>query len=57
MWEYKVITPTYKVEHTLELILDKLGDEGWELVTTVEVHDVLSEYVKFIFKRPKVQNV
>ena len=49
-WEYKVISQTTADNpHVVEEALNALGKDGWELVATVP----LSNVVQFYLKRPR----
>lgn len=50
-WEY--FADNYALRNsmnTLEVALNKMGEKGWELVSTTQV----GEYFLVIFKRPKL---
>lgn len=52
-WEYKVVTKHQIILPREEPDLDKLGEEGWELVTVCERRQDSAPAVSFIFKRSK----
>ena len=47
-WEYKIIVCSNEYNNTL--LLNGMGDEGWELVSAVSMP---SETIHYIFKRLK----
>ncbi len=46
-WEYKWMT--WDIYKNTEVLLDELGEKGWELVTVIDRPDHNAEF----FKRPK----
>lgn len=58
-WDYKTINPSESyagveiLSQDPEKVLNELGDEGWELVETVEEGVGKSKYL--VFKRPKAR--
>lgn len=52
-WEYKVEIVKFD-SHTVEGILNRYGEEGWELVNMI---DRLGGYKLFIFKRRKEEPI
>jgi hypothetical protein len=57
-WDYKRVRfPILELpREDFETRLNKLGSEGWELVTTVvHEHHGYSSEVHFVFKRPRTE--
>jgi len=54
-WEYKVVIDTYTAQ--MEACLNRLGEEGWELVATTPCASTVLSCRSLIFKREKQQPV
>jgi hypothetical protein len=52
VWEYKVVTVSQGIDQNAEVMLNKLGSEGWELVQMNSYKGGLPEGVYFL-KRAK----
>lgn len=56
MWEYKTFTTGYiPNKFNVGQALDRIGSDGWELVSVV--YNPVEEQYNYFFKRPKVQPV
>jgi hypothetical protein len=51
-WEYKQLSIAKESAKEIGEVLQKLGDEGWEL-TAVYREQVQNPFNQFVFKRPK----
>lgn len=63
-WEYKSLSVTmFESGRLNDSRLNELGYEGWELVSTIQTHDLIERsplppegYCTLIFKRPLLDN-
>ncbi len=56
-WEYKIInirSENYRLDPNAATELDRLGDEGWELIsiTSVNFKSGATDNIAMVFKRP-----
>lgn len=51
-WEYMLLADRGRMHHVDLDQLNKLGEEGWELVTIVEERRTQTPEIHFYFKRP-----
>jgi len=57
-WEYRIInirSENYRLDPNAATELDRLGEEGWELVaiTSVNFKTGATDNIAMVFKRPK----
>jgi hypothetical protein len=57
-WEYRIInvrSESYRLDPNAAVELDRLGDEGWELVSisSVNFKSGATDNIAMVFKRPK----
>ena len=52
-WEYR--TGPYISGEDAETFLNKMGNDGWELVSAVELYS--AGVITFFFKRPKSESI
>ena len=57
-WEYKILnirSENYRLDPTYEPQLNRLGDDGWELVsiTAINFKTGATDHIGMVFKRPK----
>lgn len=52
-WEYKILERNNNTDvNHLKIILEDLGDDGWELVA-VSKDPTSNDYQRYFFKRPR----
>jgi len=57
-WEYRIInvrSENYRLDPNASTELNRLGEEGWELVsiTSVNFKSGATDNIAFVFKRPR----
>ena len=57
-WEYRIInirSENYRLDPTYDVELNRLGDDGWELVaiTAINFKTGATDHIGMVFKRPK----
>lgn len=60
-WEYKIInvrSESYRLDPNAYRELNRLGDQGWELVglTSVNFKSGATDNIAMVFKRPKTES-
>ena len=58
LWEYKILnirSENYRLDPTYETQLNRLGDDGWELVglTAINFKTGATDHIGMVFKRPR----
>lgn len=59
-WEYKIInvrSENYRLDPNAASELNRLGDEGWELIsiTSVNFKSGATDNIALVFKRPRTE--
>ena len=58
VWEYKILnirSENYRLDPTYEPQLNRLGEDGWELVsiTAINFKTGATDHIGMVFKRPR----
>jgi hypothetical protein len=61
LWEYKIVnirSENYRLDPTYEPQLNRLGEDGWELVglTAINFKTGATDHIGMVFKRPREES-